>query len=86
MPLRAFEVRADDGPSELRQFEGVHMVDIGSAQDVGEGLMRWLRNKDSPEAAQARRHNLQLVEKYSRSSQSAVLARILDQVLPPRSS
>lgn len=75
-----------DTAAQLRQFEGVHMVDIGSAQDVGEGLSRWLRNKDLPEAAQARRHNLQLVEKYSRSSQSAVLARILDQVLPPRIS
>ncbi|MGE0099202.1 MAG: glycosyltransferase [Hydrogenophaga sp.] len=75
---------AGDTAAQLRQFEGVYVVDMGAAQTIDEALTRWHADKDAAPAVEARRNNLRLVEKYSRSAQAAVLARILDQVAPAR--
>lgn len=75
---------AGDTAAQLRQFEGVYVVDIGSAPAIAQALALWQEEKDLPPAVQARHNNLRLVEKYSRSAQAAVLARILDRVARPR--
>lgn len=75
-----------DTAEQLRQFEGVYLVDIGSAKQIGEAFMRWVEDKDSPQAIEMRRKNLRLVEKYSRSSQAVALGGILGLVVPADAS
>lgn len=65
---------------QLRRFHGVHIADIHSWESIRESLLALLSANASREQESALAHNRDLVQAYSRSSQTGSLGRLFDRV------
>jgi glycosyltransferase involved in cell wall biosynthesis len=79
-PLLAVLDPSGDTATQLRQFDGVLVGDIASADALKDSLNEWLKVRETPAAVQALVDNLIKVRRYSRRAQAARLAELLARV------
>jgi peptidoglycan/xylan/chitin deacetylase (PgdA/CDA1 family)/glycosyltransferase involved in cell wall biosynthesis len=79
-PLLAVLDPSGDTATQLRQFDGVLLGDIASAEALKDSLHEWLDVRETPAAAQAFADNLIKVRRYSRRAHAVRLAELLSRV------
>jgi glycosyltransferase involved in cell wall biosynthesis len=79
-PMLAVLDPSGDTATQLRQFDGVLLGDIASAEALKDSLNEWLDVRKTPAAVQALADNLIKVRRYSRRSHAVRLAELLTRV------
>ena len=69
-----------DTARKLREFDGVHLADINSVENIKGEILSWLSQRDSLVAASAIESNLTKIKKFSREKQTYLLSYIFRSV------